>query len=97
MNHQKESIRERYLSIKRQAHRYDQEIWALQFFQPDDNVYLACRVLAIADWAEEFNGMSINPIPDILVALQSLYSSQLQAQRQFLLLPPSGKSRVTDV
>ena len=66
------------------------------FFQPDDNVDLACRVLAIADWAEEFNRMSTNSILDILVALQSLYSGPLQAWRQFPLLPSSEKSGVMD-
>ena len=97
MNHKKESIGECYLSIKRQAHWYNQEIRALRFFQPDDNVDLACRVLAIADWVEEFNGMSTNPIPDIPVALQSPYSSPLQARGQFPLLPPSDESGVMDV
>ena len=97
VNHQDESVGERYFSIKRQAHRYDQEIRSLQFFQPDDNVDLACRVLVIADWAEEFNGMSTNPIPNIPVALQSPYSGPLQAQGQFPLQPSSEESRVTDV
>ena len=79
VNHQKESVGECYTSIKQQAHWYDQEIRAVWFFQPDDNVDLACKVLAIADWAEEFNGMSPHPILDILPALQSPYSGPLQA------------------
>ena len=97
VNHQKESIGECYLSIKRQAHWYNQEVRALRFFQPDDNVDLACRVRAIADWAEEFNGMSTNPILDILVTLHSPYSGPLQAWGQFPLQPPSEESGVTDV
>ena len=97
VNHKEESIGECYLSIKRQVHRYDQEIRALQFFQPDDHVDLACRVLAIANWAEEFNGLSVSPIPDIPGALQTPYSGPLKAHGQFPLLPSSEGSGVTDV
>ena len=43
INHKEESIGERYLSIKRQSHQYDQEIRALRFFQPDDHVDLTCH------------------------------------------------------
>ena len=78
VHHQEESIGERYTSLKRQAHWYGQEIRALQFFQPDD-VDLACKVLAIADWAEEHNQLSPHPIPEILAALLALYSGSLQA------------------
>ena len=97
VNHKEESIRECYLSIKRQAHQFDQEIRSLRFFQPDDHVDLACQVLAIADWVEEFNGLSHNPIPDIPEALQTPYSGPFKAQGQFLLATPSEGSGVTDV
>ena len=63
VHHQEESIGERYTSLKRQAHRYDQEVRALQFFHLDQDVDLACKVLAIADWAEEYNQLSTHPIP----------------------------------
>ena len=79
VKHQKESVGERYTSLKWQANRYDQEVRALQFFQLDDNVDLACRGLAIADWVEEFNGMSYHPTLDIPPALQTPYSGPLQA------------------
>ena len=47
MNYQKESVGECYTSLKQQANRYDQEVRALPFFQWDDNVDLACRVLLL--------------------------------------------------
>ena len=97
VNYQKESVGECYTSLKQQANRYDQEVRALPFFQWDDNVDLACRVLAIADWAEEFNGMSTHAVPDILPALQSMYSSPMQARGQFPLQPTLNETRVTDV
>ena len=65
VNHQDESIGECYHSIKRQAHRYNSEIRSLRFFQPGNHIDLACQVLAIADWVEEFNELSHNPIPEI--------------------------------
>ena len=71
MNHQEDSIGECYISLKWQADWYDQEIRALWFFEPDHNTDLACQVLAIADWAGEFNGMSTHPILDIPPALES--------------------------
>ena len=54
-------------------------------------------MLAIADWAEEFNGLSHNPILDIPGALQNPYSGPLKAQGQFPLAPSSEESGVTDV
>ena len=96
MHHQEESIGECYTSLKRQAHRYGQEIRALQFFQPDD-IDLACKVLAIADWAEEHNQLSPHLIPEIPAALLAPYSGSLQAQGQFPLLPPAEEIGVTDV
>ena len=97
VNHKDESIGERYHSIKRQTHRYGLEIKSLRFFQPDNHVDLACQVLAIADWAEEFNELSHNPIPEIPEALLAPYSGSKRAQGQFLLPPSLEEPRITDV
>ena len=97
VHHQEESIGECYTSLKRQVHRYNQEIPALQFFQPDDDVNLACRVLAIAGWAEEYNQLSTHPVPEILAALLAPYSGSLQARGQFPSPPPAEEIGVTDV
>ena len=97
VNHKDESIGECYHSIKRQIHQYDSEIRSLRFFQPDNHIDLACQVLAIADWAEEFNELSHNPIPEIPEALLVPYSSSKKAQGQFPLPPSSEESGVTDV
>ena len=85
VNHKDESIGERYHSIKRQIHRYDSEIRSLRFFQLDNHIDLACQVLAIADWAEEFNELSHNPILEILEALLIPYRGSKKAQGQFPL------------
>ena len=97
VNHKDESIGECYHSIKRQTHRYDSEIRSLRFFQLDNHVDLACQVLAIADWAEEFNELSHNPILEILGALLAPYSGSKKAQGQFPLPPSSEEPGITDV
>ena len=97
VHHQEQSIGELYTSLKRQAHRYDWEVKALQFFHPEEDVDLACKVLAIADWVEEYNQLSTHPIPEIPAALLTLYSGSLQARGQFPLPPPAEEIRVTDV
>ena len=97
VNHKDESFGEHYHSIKRQTHRYDLEIRSLQFFQPDNHADLACQVLAIANWVEEFNELSHNPIPEIPGALLTLYSGSKKAQGQFPLPPSSEEPGVTDV
>ena len=97
VNHKDESIREHYHSIKRQTHRYDSEIRSLQFFQPDNHVDLACQVLAIADWAEEFNELSHNPILEIPEALLTPYSGSKRAQGQFPLPPSLEEPGITDM
>ena len=96
VHHQKESIGERYTFLKRQVHRYTQEIQALRFFQSDD-IDLACQVLAIADWVEEHNQLSPHPIPEIPAALLAPYSGSLQARGQFPLPPPAEEIGATDV
>ena len=83
--------------LKRQVHRYDQEVRALRFFHPDQDVDLACEVLAIANWAEEYNQLSTHPIPEIPAALLAPYSSSLQAWGEFPLPPPAEEIGVTDV
>ena len=90
VNHKDESIGERYHSIKRQTHQYGPEIQSLQFFQPDNHIDLACQVLAITDWVEEFNELSHNPIPEILEALLTPYSGSRKAKGQFPLPPSPG-------
>ena len=97
VDHKDESIGERYHSIKRQIHRYDSEIRSLWFFQPDNHVDLTCQVLAITDWAEEFNELSHNPIPEIPEALLIPYSGSRKAQGQFPLPPSLEEPGVTDV
>ena len=96
VHHQEESIGECYTSLKRQAHRYNQEVRALRFFHLNDDIELACKVLAIADWAEEYNQMDIHPIPAIPPGLLEPYSSSLQARGQFPPAPDE-EPRVTDV
>ena len=96
VHHQEESIGERYTFLKRQVHRYAQEIRALRFFQSDD-VDLACQVLAIANWVEEHNQLSPHPIPEIPPALLAPYSGSLQARGQFLLPPPAEEIGATNV
>ena len=54
-------------------------------------------MLAIANWAEEFNELSHNPIPEILGALLALYSGSKRAQGQFSLPPSSEEPGITDV
>ena len=97
VHHQEESIGECYTSLKRQAHRYDQEVRALWFFHLDQDLDLACKVLAIADWAEEYNQLSTHLIPEILVAVLAPYSGSLQVWGQFPLPPPAKEIGVSDV
>ena len=54
-------------------------------------------MIAIANWAEELNELSHNPILEILRALLAPYSGSKKAQGQFLLPPSLEEPRVTDV
>ena len=54
-------------------------------------------MLAIADWAEEFNELSHNPIPEIKEALLSPYTGSKRGQGQFPLPPSSEEPGITDV
>ena len=54
-------------------------------------------MLAIANWGEEFNELSHNPIPEIPEALLSPYNGSKRGQGQFPLPPSSEKPGITDV
>ena len=76
VNHQEESIGEWYFSIRQQVGRFAQEVKALRFFEPEGKeTDLVCRVLAMADWAVEYNELSNHPLPVIPPELQIPYSS----------------------
>ena len=65
-NHQEESIGERYFTLKQQIGWYPQEIRALRFFEPEGKeADLACQVIAIMDWAVEYNEFMTHPLPEI--------------------------------
>ena len=66
VNHQEESIGERYFSIRQQVGRFAREVKALRFFEPEGKeTHLACRVLAMVDWVVEYNELSNHPLPVI--------------------------------
>ena len=94
VNHQEESIGERYFSIRQQVGRFAQEVSALRFFEPEGKeTDLACRVLAMADWAVEYN----YPLLVIPLELQIPYSGSRHGQGQFPLAPTLEESSSTDV
>ena len=98
VNHQEESIGERYFSIRQQVGRFAQEVKALRFFEPEGKeTDLACRVLAMADWAVEYNELSNHPLPVIPPELQIPYSSPRHGRGQFQLAPTLEESSSTDV
>ena len=97
-NHQEESIGERYFALKQQIGRYPQEIRALWFFKPEGKeVDLACQVIAIKDWAVEYNEFMTNPLPEIPMGLQVLYSRSRQGRGQFPLAPTLEETSSVDV
>ena len=98
VNHQEESIGERYFSIRQQVGQFAQEVRALRFFEPEgEETDLACRVLAMVDWAVEYNELSNHPLPVIPPELQIPYSSPLHGRGQFPLAPTLEESSSTDV
>ena len=98
VNHQVECIGERYLSLKQHIGRFPQEIKALQFFKPEGKeVDLACQVIAIADWAIEYNEFSTHPIPGVPTELQVLHSRPRHGRGQFPLAPTLEESSSTNV
>ena len=75
VNHQEESIGERYFSIRQQVGWFPQEVKVLRFFELEGKeTGLACRVLAMADWVVEYNKLSNHPLPVIPLELQIPYS-----------------------
>ena len=98
VNHQEESIGERYFSIRQQVGRFAQEVRALQFFEPEGKeTNLLCRVLAMADWAVEYNELSNHPLLVIPLELQIPYSGPRHGRGQFPLAPTLEESSSTDV
>ena len=97
-NHQEESIGERYFALKQQIGRYPQEIKALRFFEPEGKeANLACQVIAITDWAVEYNEFMTDPLPEIPTELQVPYSGSRLGRGQFPLAPPLEETSSTDV
>ena len=78
-NHQQESIGERYFALKQQIGQYLQEIRALWFFEPEGKeANLACQVIAITDWAVEYNEFMTHPLLEIPTELLVPYSGPRQ-------------------
>ena len=98
VNHQEESIGEQYFSIRQQASRFAQEVRALRFFEPEGKkTDLACRVIAMADWAVEYNELSNHPLPVIHPELQILYSCPWHGKGQIPLAPTLEESSSMDI
>ena len=97
-NHQEESIGKRYFSLKQQIGQFPQEIRALWFFGPESKeADLACQVIAIADWAIEYNEFMTHPLPEIPTELQVLYSGSWHGRGQFPLAPTLEETSSEDV
>ena len=98
INHQEESISERYLSIRQQVGQFVQEVKALWFFEPEDKeTDLACWVLVMADWVVEYNKLLNHPLPVIPLELQIPYSGLRHGRGQFPLAPTLEESSSMDV
>ena len=97
-NHQEESIGERYFTLKQQIGRYPQEIRALRFFEPEGKeADLACQVIAIMDWAVEYNEFMTHPLPEIPTELLVPYSGPRQGRGQFPFAPTFEDTHSMDV
>ena len=97
-NHQEESIGERYFTLKQQIGQYLQEIRALRFFEPEGKeADLACQVIAITDWAVEYNEFMTHPLLEIPTELLVPYSGPRQGRGQFPLAPTFEDTHSTDV
>ena len=93
-NHQEESIGERYFALKQQIGRYPQEIRALRFSEPEGKeADLACQVIAITDWAIEYNEFMTHPLLEIPTELLVPYSGPRQGRGQFPLAPDRPTSQ----
>ena len=97
-NYQEESIGERYLSLKQQIGRFPQEIRELRFFEPEGKeADLACQVIAIVDWAVEYNEFMTHPLSGVPTELQVPYSKPRHGRGQFPLAPTLEESSSMDV
>ena len=97
-NHQEESIGERYFTLKQQIGQYPQEIRALWFFEPEGKeADLACQVIAITDWAVEYNEFMTHPLLEIPTELLVPYSGPRQGRGQFPLAPTFEDTHSMDV
>ena len=98
INHQAESIGERYFSIRQQVGRFAWEVKAIRFFEPEGKeTDLMYRVLVMVDWAVEYNELSNHPLPVIPPELQILYSGPRHGRGQFPLAPTLEESSSIDV
>ena len=98
VNHQEESIGERYFSIRQKAGWFAQEVRALWFFEPEGKeTDLACQVIAMAFWVMEYSELSNYPLPVIPPELQIPYSNPRHGKGQFPLAPTLEESSSTDV
>ena len=97
-NHQEESIGERYFALKQQIGQYPQEIRVLRFFELEGKeADLACQVIAIMDWAVEYNEFMTHPLSEIPTELLVPYSGPRQGRGQFPLAPTFEDTHSTDV
>ena len=98
VNHQEESIGEQYFSIRQQASWFAQKVRALQFFEPEGKeTDLMCQVIAMTDWAVEYNELSNHPLLVIPLELQIPYSGPWHGKGQFPLAPTLDESSSTDI
>ena len=73
-------------------------IRALRFFEPEGKeADLACQVIAIMDWAVEYNEFMTQPLPEIPTELQVPYSGSRQDRGQFPLAPTLVETSSMDV
>ena len=88
----------KWKSLKQQIGRFPQEIRALRFFGPEcKEVDLACQVIAIADWAIEYNEFMTHPLLEIPTELQVPYSRSRHGRGQFPLAPTLEETSSEDV
>ena len=70
----------------------------LRFFELEGKeADLACQVIAITDWAVEYNEFMTHPLPEIPTELLVPYSGPRQGRGQFPLAPTFEDTHSTDV
>ena len=87
-------IGENMMAIDRHIDWYTQEVRMLQFFAPDHTLKV-CKVIAITDWAMEYNQLSTNPLLEIPEYLESRYFGPQRAQGQILMRPAQAEPGAT--